>query len=715
MTSPFNTSHHAPTDDGRLTLVNGRCFSITDRNGSISRPTDGTVFEDTRMLSHFAVRITNGCGDVSQRLAVSQPAPFHHAIVTRPDPSSCEGESTETYVHRRWVGRGVRHDIEIHNAAGQEIVRTVTIELDTDFAHIFDMKSGVGSGRTSLFTWGHGIGALVDPDDPALRVDITTVPEADVVADGKAVSWTVVCGPRSATTVAIGFEPAWDGEPAGMLFPLELEPAHATPARRHERWRRDVPQVRTTDRRLAETVETSLADLASLRIFDPEHPERTVVAAGAPWFMTLFGRDSLLTSWMSLPFAPELARGVLHALAELQGTTNRPENEEQPGKIIHELRRRGGGDAFAERGRYYGTVDATPLFVMVAAEAHRWGHLDGHEVAGLWPSVAAALGWVRRSIAADPTGFLRYQRSTPSGLLNQGWKDSWDGVTFADGRIPSGAIALSEVQGYAYAALHAGAELASVVASAADRGDAGGGVDIDVDADVLIGEAEQLRHRFEQAFWVESASSYALGVTADGDHIDAVTTNPGHAIWCRIADTDRAGRYFERVMDESELWSGWGLRTLSPRCGAYNPLSYHNGSVWPHDTALVAAGAAAIGRFDVVDRVADAALDVASHRDGRPPELFAGISRSVVDTPVDYPDSCSPQAWSSASTLLNIRSVLGLEPPPEPSGRPVTTRSSGLPVLEMGSLHGLRVGRRSVDITVAGGAVMIGDATSPLT
>jgi glycogen debranching enzyme len=697
MASPFNTAHEtAGRHPDRLTLVNGRCFSITDRDGDVSRPSDGTVHEDVRMVSRLVVSII-GASEVDRRqqLALSEPTPFHHVVVSRPDPASNEGALTETYIHRQWVGRGVRHDIEIHNAANSPIVRTVDVELDTDFAHIFDVKSGVPSGRRSDLTWEGSAGALTDPDDTVQFVRVRATPAPDHVAlDDKRLGWSVTCPARSVSIVSLSLEPVWDGIPAGLLFPLTLEPARAVPALRLERWERDAPHVVTDDRRLSSTVDTCLADLASLRIFDPDHPDRTVVAAGAPWFMTLFGRDSLLTSWMTLPFVPELALGVLHALAELQGTDDHPDNEEQPGKIIHELRRRGGTDAFADRGRYYGTVDATPLFVMVAAEAHRWGHLGGADLRRLWPHIRAAVAWVTRSIDADPNGFVRYHRSTSTGLVNQGWKDSWDGVTFADGRLPSGAIALSEVQGYAYAALRSGAELVRVIG--------GDGVDpVDLDR-----RAEALRERFDRHFWDEASSSYAIGLTDDGERIDAVTTNPGHALWCGVADPDRANRYLDRIIDD-DLWSGWGLRTLSPTCVAYNPLSYHNGSVWPHDTAIVAAGAAAVGRFDVVDRLVDAALDVADRLAGRPPELFAGIARSVVDTPVDYPDSCSPQAWASASTLLNLRSSLGLEAPRPGGTAPSTTRprfgtGDGI---DFATLCGVRVGDRRVDVTNHGDSI----------
>ena len=398
-------------------------------------------------------------------------------------------------------------------------------------------------------------------------------------------------------------------------------------------------------------VECTVADLAALRIFeDDQDPDAGIaVAAGAPWFMTVFGRDSLLTSWMIMPFLPGIALGTLDRLADLQGSKNVPETEEQPGKIMHELRQHSVDPAFSHDGLYYGTVDATPLYVMLAAEAMRWGQLDDAGLASRWPSISAAVDWVRRGLAHDHLGFLRYERSTDVGLINQGWKDSPDSINFADGRLARGAIALAEAQGYAYAALRDAADLASRVP------DAG------CDPEDLRREADELAERYDRWFWNEAASSFVTALDGDDAQVDSLTTNPGHAIWTGLADPDHANRYLDRVVDE--MFTGWGLRTLAPSCARYQPMSYHNGSVWPHDTAIVGAGAARLGRIDVVDLLFAAAFETSDHFGGRNPELFAGIDRSIAGIPVPYPSVCSPQAWASASTLLHLRSSLGLEPP----------------------------------------------------
>lgn len=674
--SPFNTAERG-SDPDRITLVNGRTFVVAESDGSISRATDGTVFEDLRMLSRLRFDVADVAGRIEREtLGTSSSTPFQCTFASRPDPAIAH--RAEFYVHRQWVGRGVRHDFEIHNTGAEAVDRTVSVSFDADFAHLFEMKAGRSGFGTSAFDWSDDVGRLGAADDVGLEIEIRTDPApAEVDTAAKTISWNLTCTRNEPALVTVTFDPCWDDEgTSGLAFPIGLPAAAAGPATSLEAWHRTAPRVVSDDARLSIAASTSVTDLASLRLVDPDHTDRVVLAAGAPWFMTLFGRDSLLTSWMLIPFMPELAIGTLDALAGFQGTDEVAATEEQPGKIIHELRHHGGDAAFERHGRYYGTVDATPLFVMVAGEAHRWGHLLGTGLTDRWPAIRAALEWVRRRMAGDPRGLLRYRRSTPIGLVNQGWKDSWDGVSCADGRLPDGEIALCEVQGYAYAALRAGAYLARHV----DRQ----GADPGVDADQLERDAEHLAVRFDDLFWNESASAYALGLDGNDAMIDAVTTNPGHAIWCGITDRDRAGRYLDRVVGD-DLFSGWGLRTLSPSCARYDPLSYHNGSVWPHDTAIVAAGAAVAGRRDAVDRLFDAALDAASFYSGRPPELFAGIDRSVVDAPVAYPNSCSPQAWASASTWLHLRAALRLE---VEADRPTVDRRSTVPV----AISGVRVG-----------------------
>jgi glycogen debranching enzyme len=561
------------------------------------------------------------------------------------------------------------------------------IDLAADFAHVFDVKAGrAGEGHPAVLD-GAGWIIAADGDDVArTRIDARPRPDRTDAATGTLV-WELIVPPRSETTVCLTIEPVVDGRAAGLAFPCDVTPAAALPLRRIRGWRAELPVVVSPDARLSAVVDQALADLAGLRIMDRAHPERVVIAAGAPWFMTLFGRDSLLTAWMVLPFDGSLAAGVLATLAELQGTRDDPTAEEQPGKILHELRRHGGGGPFAARERYYGTVDATPLFLMLVAEASRWGALSASQLEALAPATDRALGWVLDR--ANDDGFLDYQRSDGSGLSNQGWKDSWDGITAADGSLPVGPIALVEVQGYAYAALLGAAELAGTLA-------------LSHTAEDLLRQAGTLRDRFNTRFW-DPRGWFALALDGRGRQIDSLTTNPGHALWTGIADRDHANQYLDRLM-EHDMWTGWGLRTLARSMSAYHPLSYHNGSVWPHDTAICAAGAARYGRFDVVDRIVDGALDAAVRFDDRPPELFAGISRTDVPTPVAYPSSCSPQAWASASVLLLVRAMLDLDVDREGA---LSVRRPDLQEVEDLRLEGLRCADRRFVVDVHAGRAQI--------
>lgn len=604
-------------------------------------PTHGLVHDDIRYLSRLQVTIE---GSTIEVLASRSPTPLSAVVVGR--VHDAPGESSGVVTLRRWVAGGLRQDLRLQNTSAQERRWTVRIEVAADFAHVFDVKAGRSSRDHQPVEAGPGW--VIEGDGGSLRTNIATSPTPDQVDNpGGVLTWRLVVPPRSQKTICLTIEPVSDGVEAGLAFPCDVAPADAFPLRRLAQWRSQVPTIVSNDPRLPTVVDQALADLAGLRIVDRAHPERVVIAAGAPWFMTLFGRDSLLAAWMTLPFDATLAVGVLHALAELQGTVDDPRAEEQPGKILHELRRHGGGGPFADRERYYGTVDATPLFVMLAAEAWRWGALTPADLSALSPAVDRALDWILGGGDSDGDGFLDYHRQDGAGLSNQGWKDSWDGVTSADGSLPSGPIALVEVQGYAYAALLGGAELAAPMG-------------LQRPSARLAAQADALRDRFNARYW-DARGWFALALDGHGRQVDSLTTNPGHALWAGIADADLADRYLDRLM-EPDMWTGWGLRTLASTMEAYDPLSYHNGSVWPHDTAICAAGAARYGRWDVVDQIIGGAFDAAVEFGGRPPELFAGIARSEAPMPVAYPSSCSPQAWSSASILLLVRTMLDLNP-----------------------------------------------------
>jgi glycogen debranching enzyme len=682
MTDPFDRATDSVPFIGRreLILVDGRTFAISDEAGQMVGATHGLVHDDLRHLSRFSIGVDDAAIEV---LASSSPTPLSAVVVARllraEDPAV-----RAVLTRRRWVASGLREDVHVHNSSPGRQEWVVRLRLAADFAHVFDVKSGLAAteGQFTVDRAGwmihsheHGTGSLVRVQPPPDDVDDAT----------GTLAWRLELLPRREAIVSVTVEPIVDDVPAGLAFPCGMTPADAIPMRRLDSWRRSVPRIVSTDPRLARVTDQALADIAALRIIDSAHVDRPVIAAGAPWFMTLFGRDSLLAASMTLPFEPGLAVGVLSTLAELQGTRHDELSEEQPGKILHELRRHGGGGPFATRSRYYGTVDATPLFVMLAAEAQKWGALSRDDLTRLAPAVDAAVSWILSHGDANRDGFVDYERRTATGLSNQGWKDSWDGVNFADGRIPKGPIALAEVQGYTYAALLGAAGLAGVMP-------------LTHDADSLRARAGRLAEQFNERFWDERGW-FAIGLDGSGTRIDALTTNPGHALWTGIADERLAVQYLDRLC-EPQMWTGWGLRTLADSMGAYDPLSYHNGSVWPHDTAICAAGAARYGRWDIVDRIIDGALDAASEFGGRPPELFAGISRDFAPMPVAYPSSCAPQAWSSASIFLLLRTMLQLQPGEGGTlqiGRPDL---SSLPDVTIERLH---IGGSTVTVEIADG------------
>jgi len=428
--------------------------------------------------------------------------------------------------------------------------------------------------------------------------------DADQMAEGM-VTFDVVVPARGQWSTCVEMGPVIDGRIFAPKYRCGEPVERATPSERMAQWRRQVPEVETDHPVLKQVVARSAEDLGALRIFDPDFPERVVVAAGAPWFMTVFGRDSLLTAWMALLVDPDLARGVLQTLARFQGTEVDPRHEEEPGRILHEMRF---GDAaslsLGGGSIYYGTADATPLFVMLLGEMRRWG-VARELVDELMPNATRAIEWIEQFGDADGDGYVEYRRATDRGLANQGWKDSWDGIRYGDGRVAEAPIALAEVQAYTYGAYLASAHFAFEAGDSATY-------------DRFRSKAAHLKANFNRDFWLEDRGWYAVGLDADKKPIDSLTSNIGHCLWTGIVDEDKAHRVAAALVGPS-MFSGWGLRTLSSENGGYNP------------------GA-------------------------RLPELFSGLDRGELAVPVGYPTSCSPQAWSAASPLLCLRTLLRLDP-----------------------------------------------------
>jgi glycogen debranching enzyme len=627
------------------TLIEGSTFCISEPGGDIvpGRP-QGLFVRDTRVLSRLELTVD---GKEPQPLATTYPQPFAATFLARMPPRTGKADSTLLVVRRRYIGDGMREDITIRNTAAASARCVVELAADADFADLFEVK-GRSKPRAAASVHAADATLVITSGRRDRRQELVIEPDGDPAITDGSLRWRLTIPGHGERTVSIEAVPVNDGVPMTLRYPRGKKIARAIPAKRLRKWRRRGPQIRTADPSLAAVLNRSIEDLGALRIFDPEHPRRPVVAAGAPWFMALFGRDSLLTAWMTLPWDASLAAGTLATLAAWQGTEVDPPSEEEPGRILHEVRF-GPASAVALGGRqaYYGTADATPLFVMLLAELRRWGYKDA-VIEGLLPHADRALEWVENYGDADGDGFVEYCRKTSHGLANQGWKDSWDGINFADGTIAEPPIALAEVQGYVYAAYLGRAELA------AGAGDEAG-------ARLWRKKAKQLKRAFNERFWLPDRGWFAVGLDRDKRPIDSLTSNIGHCLWTGIVDNDKAAAVARHLMSP-DMFSGWGIRTLAESMAAYNPMSYHNGSVWPHDNAICAAGLMRYGYTEPARRVAQAILEAAEHFGHRLPELFCGFSRPDFGAPVPYPTSCSPQAWAAGAPLLLVHTLLRFVP-----------------------------------------------------
>jgi glycogen debranching enzyme len=633
---------------GVVTLVDESTFVISGREGDVVTPSaEGLFVRDTRILSRFELRVN---GARPESLSVMSDDPFSATFVSRCPPRPGRSESTLMVYRRRYVGQGMREDIVISNFGDEPSFCSVELFVDCDFADLFAVKEGraadtdgeiVRERREAQLDLSYRRGAV------SRGVTIRFSPVPALVAEDL-VTFEAIVPARGEWSACTEIHPVIEGKAVDPRYLCGQPVDRAAPAERLAKWRRQVPHVETDHEDLKMVITSSAEDLGALRIFDPDYPERVVLAAGAPWFMTVFGRDSLITSWMALLVDPDLALGVLQTLARFQGTTIDPRSEEQPGRILHEMRfgdapslSLGGGNI------YYGTADATPLFVTLLGELRRWG-LAREVVDELLPNAERALEWIDNYGDLDGDGYVEYQRMTDRGLANQGWKDSGDGIRYADGRIARAPIALCEVQAYVYSAYLARAHFAREA-------------DDEITFERFRAKATKLKSDFNRDFWLDDRGWFAVGLDGEKRPIDSLTSNIGHCLWTGIVDEDKARRVVDRLMSH-ELYSGWGIRTLASSMGGYNPISYHCGSVWPHDTSIVAAGLARYGFMEEALQLVGSLLDAASSLGGRLPELFCGLDRAEFSSPVPYPTSCSPQAWAAASPLLCLRTMLRLDP-----------------------------------------------------
>ncbi len=689
-----------------VTLHHGTTFMVSDERGDFEPSSDGGFFHlDTRFLSRHELRLDG------KRPIVLQPTTPHPSeawyFLTNPPLEHANASTLGIVVHRE-LGGGLRETIRVENFSGSTARFEVTVSFESDFEYILTVKkraAGGGDGGWSprVHTDVHGgteVDYELDEGGARHRTAILFDPRPDDIRAGAA-SFHVELAPRQQWDVTIEVSSSIGDE---VARPTPESPRQRQSAReRRGELEREMPRAESDHPFLAKAFRRASRDLADLRIKangaagEDGGGGEYAIAAGIPWYMDLFGRDSLVASYESILHDPVLARGTIDALARLQGTKVDRVTEEAPGKILHEYRR--GPLTPAARKLipaypYYGTIDATALVLVTLAEYVRvTGDLDF--AAAHWQHVDAALEWMRRYGDRDGDGLLEYQRDSDTGLVNQGWKDSDDSVRFRDGRIAEPPIALVEVQGYALDARRRIAELAKHLGKREQ-------------AERLEAEAAALARLIHERYWVEDRAYFAEALDGHKERVDALTSNPGHLLWAGAVDPDRANAIAD-VLLGPDLFSGFGVRTMGEREGGYNPVSYHDGSVWPHDNALILAGLVRYGLHEHASRLADALLAAfGSFADAEPPELFCGYPAHEYGTPVRYPTACRPQAWASGAVLLVTRALLGLDVDAlarEVSVAPIAVR--GMSRLDVTGIPVGR-GRGRIDVSVridGGGAV----------
>jgi glycogen debranching enzyme len=632
-----------------VSILDGSTFVVSDRRGDLdASPTDthGLFLEDTRFLSKWLLTVG---GIRPKTLSVDEQAYFKVQFFEAVTTGTVYVDSHLSVIRRRCVSNGFEETIEIENHGKDPIDLEVKLEAGSDFADLFEVKdklakvgelySNVTDGALTL---GYRRGTFVR--ETIIKAD----KKGEVAGDGFV--FHIKVAPQASWSVSFDVEARGRRADVETTLTARKSAAAEDPALRRglDEWIANAPRLIATWDPLNRIYRRSLIDLAALR-FEVGIAPGALPAAGLPWFMAIFGRDSLLTSFQALAFAPELAASTLRALAILQARTVDPFRDAEPGKILHEVRF-GEMTAFEDRPQspYYGAADATMLFLILLEEYDRWTG-DSTLARELEREARAALNWIDEYGDRDKDGYVEYERRVAkTGLDNQCWKDSWDSIAFADGTIAPTPRATCELQGYVYDAKHRMARVAREV-----WGDA-------AYAEQLDREAEELKERFNRDFWIEDRGFFALALDGQKRKVDSLTSNIGHLLWSGIADEEKADLCVKHLMSE-ELFSGWGIRTMASSEGSYNPIGYHVGTVWPHDSSFVAWGMRRYGYRAEAARICRAILEAAELFDGRLPEAFGGYPRSQTGYPVEYPTACSPQAWATGAPLLVLRTLLGLD------------------------------------------------------
>jgi glycogen debranching enzyme len=678
-----------------LTILEGSTFCISDDRGDIAADTSGFFAHDTRFLSRLVLTVG---GAAPLLLSSGRVEHFKAAFYLRNRTANGLPKDSISIARERFVGTGMQERVFVRNESPERLEIELVLEAASDFADIISVKHhdfSLGDPELAqelpppapvTYDEGRNQLAIVDPlGDLGTRLVFSRPGRLD---DG-AMKFALSLDPHERWGLTVDVIP-WlesDLETLG-----ELDDEQETAGEVVAAWTLRVPRVRGGWESLRRAFDRSIGDLAALRMRTGEY-RRPLFAAGMPWFMTVFGRDTAITSLQTLLLGPEIAMGALDALTELQAHEEDATIDAEPGKIVHEVRE--GRCAQTWFARYYGSIDSTPLYLVLLAETWRWTD-DSSFAQRMREPALLALEWIDRYGDRDGDGFVEYSRKVDSGLANQSWKDSGDSQRFQDGSFATPPIAAVEVQGYVYDAKRGLAQLAREVWRDKPL------------AERLEREANELRARFDESFWVDGRGFYALALDGEKRPVDSRASNMGHLLWSGIVPPERVAAVVDQLLSE-ELWTGWGIRTMASDAAAFNPISYHNGTVWPHDSALAAWGLARHGYVAEARRVGRALIEAAAHFDWSLPEVFAGYARDETPFPIAYPTAARPQAWAAGTPILLVRVLLGLEPDRERQ-RIVSTVADELPSwLDGLRIEGVRAYGRTWTVAVERGHVTIAE------
>ncbi len=630
-----------------ISILDGSTFLVSQANGDINAQPDqpeGLFFKDTRHLSAWNLTVNNVALDVLSTDTVEYYFAQHFCV---PPTGTIYQNPTLSIIRKRLVGEGFVEDLAVLNHGSEPQQIELRLRADADFADLFEIKDALAKKgeyyrriKKQELVLGYKRENFVRETIIAANIVPTEIDENQLVfrftVQPKA-SWNLELQVRPVTG-DVEYTPKFASSKGENTLRLDLT-----------KWIDNAPALTAHPPALRTLYIRSLVDIAALRFHPETLPEHSIPAAGLPWFMAMFGRDSILTSYQALPFVPELAATTLKVLATAQGTVMDDFREEEPGKILHELRF-GELTHFRERPQspYFGSSDVTALFLILLDEYELWTG-DKELVRSLEPNARAALNWIDHYGDSDGDGYVEYERKTNLGLDNQCWKDSWNSILFADGKVAATPRATCEIQGYTYDAKMRSARLARLVWRDPEL------------AVRLEREAQELKRRFNKDFFVPERGFFAIALDGSKKKVDSLTSNIGHLLWSGIVDDDKAAAQAKHLMSP-ELFSGWGVRTMATTEGGYNPIEYHNGTVWPHDNSIIAAGLARYGFRKEAAKVVSGIFEASAFFNYRLPEVFAGYDRERTGFPVRYPTASSPQAWAAGAPLLGIRVLLGMEP-----------------------------------------------------